>query len=286
MFTAPLRSASASNTSPFVEANQDYRQILKDELVKKVTKLPSYSLRALARDAQVSPSLISSVLNGRKGFSTETAFQVCRALSFSKKKTEYFATLVQMDGAKSPELKSSLQDKLHELRPQARTYALAVDHFHAIAEWYHFAILELTQVKDFVFEPEAIAGSLGISRLEAESAVDRLVRLGLLEVKNQRATKLEDDVVVTSNVPAQALRKFHAQMLAKAATSLTAQSPQEKLVGSETFAFNERRLPEANAIIEDCFAKLIQLSKNTKNPTAVYHAGIQFFRLTKKENLK
>jgi len=260
----------------------NYRDILKIELADRIAANSSYSLRAMARQVKVSPSMLSALLSGKKNISPERAYEIAKALKFEKKKRDYFVTLVQLESAKSEDLKASLAEKVLLLTPQNKARNLDLDLFRMIADWYHLPILELTHSKNFVLTAASVASAFGITNAQAELAMDRLLRLELLEKDEEGRLKKTDNLVLTSSpLPNQALRKFHEQMLKKASESLTTQTPSEKFVGSETFAFDEKQLNKANDLIEECFSKIIQLAGSSKNKKQVYHLGIQMFRLNK-----
>jgi uncharacterized protein (TIGR02147 family) len=259
-----------------------YRDILKIELADRIALNPAYSLRAMAKQVKLSPSMLSALLTGKKYISAERAFSIAKALKFDKKKNEYFVTLVQLETVKSEELKNSLIEKLLVLAPQDKSRTLDLDVFRVISDWYHLSMLELTHVDDFSLNPATAAQALGISKMEAEVAIERLLRLELLEKDSKgRLGKAENLILATSPIPNQALRKYHEQMLKKASESLETQTPDQKFVGSETFAFDEKHLKKATEIIEECFTKIINLAGSKKNKKQVYHLGIQMFRLTK-----
>jgi hypothetical protein len=52
-------------------------------------------------------------------------------------------------------------------------------------------------------------------------------------------------------------------------------------VGSETFAFSDKHLREANQITEEYFQRMSALAKKPGQKNHVYHLGVQFFNLTK-----
>lgn len=260
-----------------------YRDLLRSELVERIKKNPSYSLRAMAKQVGVAPSLLSNVISGKKNLSPERALTVAKALNFSTKNRGHFISLVQLESTKSEELKIELLEKLNSAGIGNPSFAIDLDQFKSIADWYHLAILELSHVYGMQMKPLAISQALGISRWQAEEAIQRLIRLDLLEL-NKRTGKLEktlERVVASSSVQHAALRKYHEQMLAKAAASLTQQTPDERWIGSETFAFDPKDLGQAAEILEECFAKLIALSAGAKKKTQVYHAGVQLFRITR-----
>ena len=264
---------------------ENYQDILKMELADRIAKNSSYSLRAMAKQTNLSPSMLSAVLNGKKELSVERAFDIGKILKFDKIKHDYFVTLVQWHRSKSEEQKIELFEKLNSILPQPKHTVLTVELFKIIAEWYHLSILELTNVYNFDLTSENASAALGISKFEAQSAIDRLLRLDLLEKnKKGKLQKTSNVFLSNSNVPNSALRKYHEQTLSKAITSITTQTPADKFIGSETFAFDVADLKIASEIIEDCFSKITALAgknKNNKNKKSVYHMGVQLFNLTK-----
>lgn len=259
-----------------------YRDILKIELAERISANPAYSLRALAKRMGIAPSLLSDVLKGKRGLSSGRAFEVGQALHFDGTKLDQFVTLVQIEETKSPKRKEELLQKLNRAKAISQPQDLSLDVFRMIYDWYHVAILELTLITDFKMTPLTVAERLGITLVEAESCLQRLLRLELLTTTSDgKIKRVDNHLLTTSQIPNSALRNFHAQMLKKAIEALTTQSPEEKFIGSETIAFDKRHLKEANVIIEECFTKLVNLATSKKNKKHVYHLGIQLFRLTK-----
>jgi uncharacterized protein (TIGR02147 family) len=261
-----------------------YRNFLKSVVAERITVNPAYSLRAFARRLGITQPFLTEIIKGRKNFSAEGALKVAKALELDPAQAEYFCLLVQLESAKDPHLKESTSEKLKQLNPRREVHDLSVEFFRLIADWYHLVIRNLADTSDFDWNPLSIAKRLGITRIEAEAAIERLLRLELIERDPKRPTryrKTKDYILAQSAIPNQALRSFHRQMLGKAVESLETQTPQEKIVGSETFAFSPRQLKEANRIIENCFQQMIGLSKSNRSKTEVYHLGIQLFNVTR-----
>lgn len=91
---------------------------------------------------------------------------------------------------------------------------------------------------------------------------------------------------VESKTPNAALRAFHRQTLGKAIDSLETQGPNEKVIGSETFAIDCDLLPEFRALADHFFNEALALAQKSKNKNQVYHLGVQFFRLTQSQGEK
>ncbi len=265
-----------------IENYNDYRSYLKSILIERSKSNPNYSLRAFSRDIGISAALLSQIFTGARSISNRIAYTISNKLNHSESEQEFFCTLVSLEKETNPELREIFLRKLKTLRPKTTIHDSSIDSFQLMAEWYHSAILELTNISEFSLAPVAIAQKLDISPLEATEALERLERLMLLE-KNTHGQyqKTKRHIQFKSEHANDALRKYHKQMLEKAIVSLTEQSPSEKNVGSETFAISKDQLKEARELTENYFNQMIRLSQKGKKPkTDVYHLGVQFFNLT------
>ncbi len=71
---------SPARPSCYLQDMRDYRDILKNELERRMNANPRYSLRAFARDLLTPASRLSEVLNGRRGLSEASADRIVRRL--------------------------------------------------------------------------------------------------------------------------------------------------------------------------------------------------------------
>lgn len=261
-----------------------YRPFLRSILTQRQARNSRYSMRAFAAQIGLTQAAVSQVLSGKRGLSVDTAIRIGKELGLSESENEYFRVLVQLEGTRNPDLKSSLMTRAQELNFRRPIKNLSVDLFRLIADWYHLPIKNLLRLKKFDFTPATISARLGVSKLEAECAIERLVRLKMIEpgsTKKGHYRVTDARIQIRSEVPNEALRRFHRQMLEKAIESLETQTPQEKILGSETFAISDRLLPEARKIAEDFFQKMAALSEQSEDRNQVYHLGVQFFNLMK-----
>lgn len=263
---------------------QTYRQMLRDEL-KAITEMnPQYSLRALSGKLDISPSLLSSVINGKKDFSLETAQRVAKCLKFNRVKTDLFLTLLRMETTKSEDLRTDIAHELKLRHNPTQAKQVEAEQFSLLEDWRQVAILELASLPNRRVRLDELPAAIGEEPGLVSEIVQRLTRLGLLSVDGAGTLrKAPGKIVVSSSEPNRILRDFHRQMLKKAESSIETQTSQEKFIGSETFGFDPAQLSEAEQVIEECFAKLIRLASLSEKRREVYHVGIQFFRLAKLE---
>ncbi|RYZ69065.1 MAG: TIGR02147 family protein, partial [Proteobacteria bacterium] len=237
----------------------DYRSVLREILTDRVKRNPSYSLRAFAGQLGIAPSMLSGVLRGKRNLSVQAAFDVAEKLGLEDDSTQHFCLLVQYAVTKSVSQKEALRDRIVAVQPGIESKDLSLDVFKSMADSDHYATLILLELNDRIdTRTNAIAKRIGISVIEAQSVLERLTRLDLIEVDAQgHYSRISNEYIVSrSQFANQALREFHQSTLAKASESLTTQSPQEKFVGSETMTFDPAKLPEVNAALEECFAKI------------------------------
>ena len=151
-------------------AEKSYRKHLVDELIARQKRNPAYSLRSFARDLRVSPTALSDVLNATRNFSRANLVKIADRLAFSPSQIE--RGLREIEGA------ATISDEKFTL--------LGDDVFRYLSNWYYFAILSLAEAKPISANPKWLGAKFGITTLEARDAVDRLVRLGLVQIKRGR----------------------------------------------------------------------------------------------------
>lgn len=184
--------------------SKDFRLYLQNELLRRCGANPRYSLRSFASNLQTNPAILSTIL--------------------SKKRTLTEAHITKFGAALSLD-PSTIQSFVQNLKKRhISTYQeLTQDVFLSISEWYYDAILEMTGLKSFKPDPKWIAKVLDISINEVNAAVERLIRLELLEI--DKNGKLNDSSRSNSNTIDSdfsniAMRKYQKKILEKSIEAL------------------------------------------------------------------
>ena len=275
-----------------VYEHTDYRAFLKAAYLEKVERNAGFSLRAFAKHLGLSPAGLTRILKAEKSLSSDRAASVGQKLGLQGTEIEYWVLLVQRARAKAPEMIEQLQSRMNALRTNGsrsgNVYDLSVDHFRVVSDWYHLAILEALSLDAFEFTPRNLARALGIKTTEAELALERLERLELIgrDTTTGKYVRLQNRLLVSSQVPNDAIRKYYTQILAKATASVEEQTPAEKVIGTETFAFDAAQLEEARRVTDDYLNRMLALSKTAAagQRRDVYQLAVQFFRLTQPQS--
>ncbi len=254
----------------------DFRNILKLHYEIRNRKNRSYSLRAFARDLGLTSSRLTEVLQGKQGLSGKWAAQIADRLQLSHEEKQEFCDLVDAQHSRSILKRNLAQERLSQFN-KIVIKPLAEDAFRLIADWYHYAILELTYLKDFSSDSTWIAKKLKITKEEAEEAVMRLERLNLIIRTADGSFKPSKHMTTTTDgVSSVAIRKFHDQIIQKALWSLHNQTVEQRNITNMMFAINKEDLPWAESVIRDfrrTFSKKIE--SNPLKKDSVYCLAIQ-----------
>lgn len=263
------------------DKHQNYREILRQILIERMKKNSSYSMRSMANQLKISPTTLSDVLKGKKNFSREMGFQVASHLQLNEVETERFILLIEYATSKRAEQREKVLSKLRSLHPEEDFEDLSLDRFKLISDWYHFAILSLTQLEEADLSPSAIAKRLRITPFEAEDGLQRLLRLKLIARDKTFGIKcVVANPRVESATANQALRNYHRQMLHKAIESLETQTPNEKVIGSENICIDSDHLEEFRELTDRYLKSARKLARKQSRKRQVYHLGVQFFKVT------
>jgi uncharacterized protein (TIGR02147 family) len=260
-----------------VKLDGDYRQMLRRELETRCQRNPRYSLRAFARDIGLSPSRLSHVLGGRFGLSRAAAAQIAARLSWPSRQRELFCVLVESQHARSNVRRQAAQARLKGLHAHYR--ALDDDSFRVIADWYHFALLELVNVEGFVNDDRWISRALRISIHEARAARARLLRLGMLREERGRLRAEASFFANPGGDPSESIRKAHRQLLEKATLALAVDSVDQREFQGLLLGFDTSLLKEVKASILDFRDGFDSRFGAACRKDSVYALTIQFFKV-------
>jgi len=268
---------------------KDYRQILLENLSKRISVNTKYSLRAFARDLGISSGQLSLVLQGKKGISPERAKSFFEILGLSAEEKKLYLLQVSKDHARSAIKKKKAADELHSTKNDNH-FQLTQDAFEVISEWYHFAILECLSLKDVrkaeshLQQIKLIAHKLVLQEIEVKTALERMIRLELVG-KNKVYSVSHDTVFSTSGVPSTALRQFHSQILKKAATALETQTMEERYPNTVVLPILQKDFSNMKEEIIRFQKKMMKKYGRVVQGDGeqVYALTQQFFKLTEKK---
>ncbi len=241
------------------------REHLQNELVSRYRKNPRYSLRAFAKSLEIEPSALSKILRGKRRLTSSMQMRIGHRMGMSPVEMEKFR-----------ESESSKEEATFE--------TLSSDAFQVMADWYHYAIVELSKIERFKSDVRWISRALGISVNEANAALERLERLKIIERDESgkiTSTALNRTIAEPSDsYRTSAARLFQKQILQKAVDAVEIVSLDRRENSGVTMAINLAKLPEAEAIIRKFRRSLMALLETGDTKQEVYQLAVALYPLT------
>lgn len=253
---------------PMQKKNMGYLQgLLISELEQRRIKNPSFSVRALAKKLDMSHSAISEIINGKRSVSTKVI--------------ERIADRLMLDPNERHKLLGSIESVSIESAHSKKALQLTFDQYKIIADWYHFAIILLSQTDNFKSDIPWIASRLGLGEKTVTQAIDRLLRLEFIKRdKAGRLVSTGQSFSTTDGVPNSALRRTHSQNLELAQKSLETDDLEMRDFSAMTMAIDPAKIGEARKRLRKFRDDLCEfLESDTK--TEVYKLCLQLFPLTR-----
>lgn len=255
-----------------------YIETLKGHLETKQSENPAYSLRALARDLDLHSSTLSQIIRGKRKLPFKKAKSISKKLELSPKEHTLFMESFHRS-------KTSIDNI--EIEKLDRRFLLDESYGKVIAEWEHYAVLDLFDLTGFEVNLESICKKLKISKTRAKEVINNLLQAGLLSV-NQFGEygKAHPDIKTTEDITNQALQKSHLETLDIGKQKLKDIEVELRDFSATTVALDLEKLPEAKTIIREFRQKMSALLRDG-NKTDIYQLAIQFYPLSEIEkNLK
>jgi transcriptional regulator with XRE-family HTH domain len=241
-----------------------FRAILQCELARRCAANAQYSLRAFAKSIRINHSSLSQIMRGKRRLTHETIRALANELGIAKADVEAFVAHQQRVGDDD-----GWDRHVRQLQEEA---------MEVIAQWHHFAILELIRLESFRPDCRWIARVLDITVDEVNMALTRLLHLGLLEMVDQK-TWLD----LSENAYAQfdQLPAAVAQQLMTRINRLAKSGENEQVLSSSTIAIDRKRLSVVSSYLEKARRDIAELLRSDGSPCDdVYQLDILLYPLT------
>ncbi len=257
-------------------ARSYYLNILREDLSQRQRVNPSYSIRAYARDLEMNSSTLSQILSGKRTLPLKNSKTVAAKLNLNPQESTLFIESINRSCLSIDDIKIS---------PLDQRFMLDESYFKVIAEWEHYAVLDLYDLHDFRNDTDYMAKKLKITQERLEVVLQNLMTSGLLIRTAGEYIKAHQDIRTTEDKKGEALNAAHLEELELAKSKLQGVDKELRDFSSSTFALDPEKLTEAKIIIREFRQKMTALLKNGKKEE-VYMLAIQFFPLTGEETKK
>ena len=258
-------------------------EILRAALKRKQSFNRGYSVRALARDWDVSASFVSNVLNGKKLPPRDRLEKLCQVLELDVLEREALVRSLTLDNFSSKILSGPpTRSRKPTAKDRSTTQASSAE---LLGSWMNLAVLEALTLAPPHNETAAIRKRLGLTEIEMKKTLETLLAAGVVEQASPGVwIKREDHLYVATGRSRKEVRSFHETMLLRARNELVSKTSQadfdRRLISGSTLALNPAQFEKLKAKI---IHFLDELSQDAGEGICeeVYQCNIQFFPLTK-----
>jgi uncharacterized protein (TIGR02147 family) len=252
---------------------------LRVELQSRRDRRSEYSLRAFARDLNLSPSTLSEVLNGKVGLSPQKGKEVARRLKLAAPHDDHFCDLITAKHSRN-----SIARKEAEIRAGARMRSTnahqSLEKFKVISDWQHNAILELVDLAPKYHSIEALSKALSLPKKLIRESVERLLQMGELTTEASGWKTQSSVSFVGEQIPSDAIKQYHTQILKKAQEALHTQTVSEREYQASFFSLDVKDLESFKQDLSRMRRELIKKYGHKPSRNRVYSLSFQLMRLS------
>lgn len=265
----------------------DYRNYLRDFYRTEKEKNKSYSFRVFANRAQLSsPNYLKLVMDGNRRITDKNLPNFVRGLRLGKKQEDYFRVLVFYQESKDVEAKQRYLEQLVEIRNRNlvrdETAQLTLDRVEILRNWWHWAIREMINLKDFRDDPKWIARRLGgrVTPKQVQESMELLQRLEFIRKTETGYEQSEPLLTTGDDFSPLLLMQLHQQFIDLGKAALANHKHTEREISSLTIALPKSRIPELKEKMRKFRHELNLEYSNNETNEDVYHLSLFLYSLT------
>lgn len=249
-----------------INTDIDLSLLLNNILVERRKRNPNYSIRAFARDLKISSGRMSDILNKKyiPGHSVST--RIIGGLSLNPEEGKIIHQIIENSQKVRRELGGA-----HQLKE---------DEYSLIADWHHYAILNLIETSNYRDEFSWIADRLNLNELVVKESFKILLSLGLIEMKDGKHVPTYKNITTTHNTPSSALREANRQAIMQSLYSLEHDACDIRDITSIVLPVNVSNLPKAKEMAREFRRKIATLLEEGEK-TEVYNICLQIVPITR-----
>ena len=228
-------------------------------------------------------STLAKMLKGQRPLGARAITRMGGRLGLGPERVREFTLASPRKNART----SAVIEKDSHAIPSPPYRRIEQDAFAIISDWYHYALLELMSLPQFVGSPAWIARALGISVAEAAIATERLLANGLIEILP--SGKWSDrtggySTTLGNDFTSVAFRNLQKQILDQAIIALEEVPPERRSQTSMTMAICPDRIPAAKEMIIDFQRRLnaFLCDGPKRSDHEVYHLSLSLYPVNPK----
>jgi uncharacterized protein (TIGR02147 family) len=261
---------------------KSYVEILKSCLSERMLKNENYSLRAFARDLDITPSHLSEILNKKANLSLKAGFQIAPFIYKNIEDQKLFCKLIEIDNAIDSDKKNELSKQLYNY--DSTHLIISNEDYDSISDWNSLALLELINLHDFQYDLDWISNRLSISSECVEKLLCNLSYHELIEIHDHKIEKKYDYFVLPNGNNLLSAKNFHKKVLQNASEAIDKQRTEERNFTAAFLHVKKENITLISEKIKKFRRELAKEFESENDSDSVYMFSIQLFRVDN-ENL-
>ena len=240
---------------------------LKKDFERRMNLNASYSMRAYARDLDVSVANLSKILSSKRPISNKMAKLIIHRLKLEVSDL-YLSN-------------SNLKTARHKQHKESLKLLLEMSDFELISEWHYDIIQDLVGISKFDSSSENIADTLNLNHQKVKIALERLEKLGLVKkIKNQWRSATGTQLItnlINENITSESARRYQSQVLDKSQQALNKYDIANRSHSSISLKFSSKNIDQAKELIKNFRQSFRELMEEHESADSVYQIQISFF---------
>ena len=172
---------------------EDYKILLTSDFSHRVSYNPSYSLRAYAKDLDVSVGYLSKIFNGKSEIAIDTAIKIFPKMGFSEDELSYIYPLVEWNTTKDLNKKNELGRKLRTHKSATKLKKEIKNDSRNQSTEFFMTYALVRSLKTFE-EISKITNMFQIDEETVREAITQFINEGFVKVENNQYTPTEKDI--------------------------------------------------------------------------------------------
>jgi uncharacterized protein (TIGR02147 family) len=229
-----------------------------------------------------SPRSIGMVFRGQRLPSVMMINRLSKILKLNFEQREYLFTLLAFEKLKDNGIDAEdLEKIIHDHNPVIKEAELLdPSNYEILTDWCHIVIKQMirdgSRRVDVKTLHRRLKGKVTEDRISL--ALSNLQKHGLIRFdQTEQVYRLRKASFATApDVPSEAVRRYHREMLSRAAEALEEESVDQREFATATFAFDRRHLSEVKNLIRQFRDRLEKLYASNQTDD-VFQLNLQFF---------
>jgi uncharacterized protein (TIGR02147 family) len=261
----------------------DYRVFLKDYYESRKNSDPQFTYRYIAEHVGFkSAGHFTQILQGSINLSLAMAGNFAEFLGLGKKEAEYFELLIRFNQAKTHAEKRRCFERILRLK-DLRIETVGPDQYEYFDKWYYVAVREVLAYYPFKGNCAELGKKLkpSISAIEAQQAIDLLVKLGLVARGSDGAYRKTAAALSAKAVgKSVAITNQALDTMRLAGEAIDRFPKHRRNISGVAFSVSQKTFETMQEEVRNFRKKILDLAQDDLSPDGVYQFNVQLFPLT------